>query len=97
MTHARRLMSMAKAADELDIGVKTLRGHCDAGEIRFVRVGKRTRKFTPGDLEEFIESRRAECPSTDRKTRRTGTLTSNSRVYDFMALREQRTSQRQGK
>ena len=45
--HVKRLLfSMAEAAYMLNIGIKTLRGHCLAGEIRFVLTGKRTRKFT---------------------------------------------------
>ncbi len=91
---SKLLVGMEEAAQMLDISVKTLRGHCNAREIRFVLTGKRTRKFAANDLEEFIESRRAECPSTNRKTPQTGTLISKSKVYDFMALREQRTRQR---
>ena len=87
----RLLYSMIETAEELGISVKTLREHCVAGEIRFVLVGKRTRKFTDGDKQEFIEKRRQLCPSTSRKTPRTGTLTSNSQVYDFTARREQRS------
>ena len=92
----RLLSGMAKTAEELDISVKTLRAHCVAGEIRFVLVGKRTRKFTDGDKQEFIEKRRQLCPSTNRKTPLTGTLTSSSRVYDFTARRARQTRGKRG-
>ncbi len=90
----RLLYSMAEAAEQLDISIKTLRAHCNAREIRYVLVGKRTRKFTDGDLQEFIENRRELCPSTSRKTRLTGTSISRSRVYDFTARRERRSTRR---
>ncbi len=92
----RLLYSMSETAEDLDMSIKTLRAHCVAGEIRFVLVGKRTRKFTDGDKQEFIEKRRQLCPSTNRKTPRTGTSISNSRVYDFTARRARRTRGKRG-
>ncbi|MCH8998980.1 MAG: helix-turn-helix domain-containing protein [Proteobacteria bacterium] len=88
----RLLYNMAEAAKKLNICKKTLLSHVRAGEIRYILTGKRTRQFADSDLQEFIEQQRKTlCPSTSRKTPRTGTLTSSSRVYDFTARREQRS------
>jgi len=81
----------------LNMEVRTLRRHCLKGEIRFVLTGKRTRQFTPADIDEFIKKRTAECPSESPQAQRVGTTISRSTVYDFMALREQRLKARPGK
>ncbi len=92
-SHRRLLYSINEAAEMLGIGVRTLRNHVSAGDIQYVLVGKRTKKFEESDLKKFIESRKELlCPSTSRKVRRTDTTTSGSRVFDFTAAREQRIS-----
>ncbi|MGO1077660.1 hypothetical protein [Inquilinus sp. CA228] len=95
----RLLMSMAAAAERLDMCIKTLKMHVAAGDIPYVLVGRRTKKFESRDLQTFIDRRRrqeAPCPSTSRKASHTTTTTSSSRVYDFTALRERRARQRRG-
>ena len=92
----RVLLTMEETAEMLGICTKTLRAHVAAGDIRYVLVGKRTRKFTQSDINAFIEDRR-ECHSTDRKSLRTGTTTSRSKVYDFMAQRERRIEERRSR
>jgi excisionase family DNA binding protein len=94
---SRLLLSIEEAADLLDISSKTLRRHVAAGEIPYVLIGRRTRKFAQQDLDAFIARRRRQeepCPSTSRKGRRGGTMTSSSGVFDFMAARAQRTGKR---
>jgi len=88
----RLLVPPKEAAEMLDISVKTLRALTDDGQIKYVLVGAR-RKYEPDDLKEFIQRGKA-CPSTGRRSRRTGTMTSKSRVYDFTAARERRISAR---
>jgi hypothetical protein len=94
------LMSMAKAARRLDICSSTLQAHVAAGDIPYVLIGRRTKKFRPEDLELFIEHRRRQevpCPSTSRRESRTITTTSSSGAYDFMAARARRTEQRRSR
>jgi hypothetical protein len=91
------LMSMTKAARRLDICGATLQAHVAAGDIPYVLIGRRTKKFKPEDLEIFIERRRrqeAQCPSTSRRESRTTTTTLSSGAYDFTAARARRTEQR---
>ncbi len=93
----RLLYSMKEGAVMLNSSIKTVRALCDAGELKFVLMGKRTRKLTLGDIEEYIEKRKQLCPYTSRKAARTGITISNSRVYDFTALRERRAKQKRVK
>jgi excisionase family DNA binding protein len=85
----RILFDMAETAEMLGISTRTLLGHVTAGELRYVLIGKRTRKFTQRDIEDFIEARR-QCQSTVRKTPRTSTLISLSGERGFMAARARR-------
>ena len=90
---ARILFDMEETAEMLGISTRTLVAHINAGDIRYVLLGKRTRKFTQADIDAFIEARR-QCPSIAPKIRRTGTLTSLSTVGGFMAARAQRLAAR---
>lgn len=49
------LLTMDQAAEALGMCRRTLLAHVRAGDIRFVLIGKRTRKFAQSDLAEFIE------------------------------------------
>jgi excisionase family DNA binding protein len=90
----RILYTMDETAEMLGISTRTLLGHVNAGDVRYVLIGKRTRKFTQRDIDEFIEARR-QCPSTNQKPARTGTMILLSRERGFMAAREQRRAERQ--
>jgi excisionase family DNA binding protein len=94
MTARRLLYTMDEAAEMLGISTRTLVGHVTAGDLRYVLIGKRTRKFTQADIDAFIESRR-QCQSIVRKTARTGTLTLLSREPGFMEARARRLAERQ--
>lgn len=85
------LLATAQATAAL-IGVdaKTLRAMTDEGVIRAVRRGKR-RAYTEADVRAYLatpapEREKSPCPSTSRKTARTGTMTSRSKVVAFTAL-----------
>lgn len=94
-----RLMSMAEAAERLDIDRKTLLEYVRTGAITYVLLGKR-RKFADQDLEAFIARRRVReepCPSIDRQNRRTGNMISNIVVGDFMARRALRLAAKRKK
>src|SRR4051794_3004174 len=88
------LRSPKSAADRLGVSVKTLQGYVSDGELRYISVGRGTkkvrRKFTDEDLDEFIH-RRAQrdmpCQSIGIRTARSTTSTSNTRVIAFTALR----------
>ncbi len=90
----RLLFTMDEAAEMLGISTRTLLAHVTAGDLRYVLIGKRTRKFTQSDIDAFIEARR-QCQSIVRKTARTGTLTLLSREPGFMEARGQRLAERQ--
>lgn len=100
MTHhparpKRLLFTSTEAAEMLGIGSKTLRAHCLAGEIGFVITGKRTRKFTVGDIDEFIKNQSyAPYSALRAKTARISAAPSRSREYDFMAAHAKRKKQK---
>ena len=96
-----QLRSPQSAAERLGVSVKTLNGYVRDGELRYINVGRGTkklrRKFTDEDLEELIQ-RRAQrdvpCQSTSTRTARSTTTISNSRVIGFTALRDARANER---
>ena len=59
----RILRTMREQAERFGINRKTLKAICDRGEIRFVLVGKRTRKFTEEDEREYLEKRNISIPA----------------------------------
>lgn len=89
----RILFTMEETAEMLGISTRTLLGHVNAGDLRYVLIGKRTRKFTQRDVDDFIEARKR-CPSTNQKPARSGTMILLSREPGFMAAREQRRAER---
>src|SRR5216683_1468164 len=95
------LLTPKMAARYLGISVKTLTGHTDDGEIRYINVGrgkkKKRRMYTRPDLEEFKErraQREVKCLSTGTRKARSTTTTSNSKVIAFTALRDARTREK---
>jgi len=95
------LLSPKIAACRLGISTKTLKGHVDDGELRYINVGrgkKKTRRmFTGSDLDEFIERRGRRdvpCQSTNIKKVRSTTSTSSSKVIGFTDLRDARTREK---
>ncbi len=96
------LISLLEVADRLGVHVKTVHAYVNEGRLRFVQVGARKRMFKPQDVDEFVDGATVlkeppACPSTSRKTRRTGTMISSSKVEDFMAHLDRRRKQRPGK
>ena len=93
------LRTPAEAARKLHCSIRTLNAHVAAGDLRYVIIGKGTKRprkmFTDADLNEFIANQTrkdAPCPSTKTGTadRRTGTSTSKSKVIGFMEARNRR-------
>src|SRR5215471_14545093 len=93
------LRTLAEAARKLRCSVKTLRAHVAAGDLRYVIIGKGTKRprirFTAADLDEFIANQTRKdvpCPSTKTETvaRRTSISISKSKVIGFMEARSRR-------
>ncbi len=79
----------------LNVSPKTLRGHVRAGDIRFLIVGKRQRRFTDEDINEFIQWGRQKCQFGNHGARHTSSTNSSGRVLDFGAVLEQRAAKKQ--
>ncbi|MFG1238045.1 helix-turn-helix domain-containing protein [Xanthobacter autotrophicus DSM 597] len=96
-----RLLTMEEAAEQLGIGIKTLREHVRHGEMPFISMGRgekrKRRMFDPADLQAFVAARRERepCPSIEPKTARCTTTISNIEVYDFTALQAARAAEKQ--
>jgi len=88
---AAKLLSLDEAAAYLNCCPKTLRGHIEAGEILYVRIGKR-RKFMAEDLDAFLLSRKEKCPSLSAAT--SGITVSKSTATGSVVLLSQRTRPR---
>lgn len=93
-------LPLPRTAELLGMDTKTLRGHVDAGNIRFVVKGlgavRQRREFTLADILEFLERmRRRQCPSIAVATRRTTTSISDTRVVGFMARRAKAIAEKQ--
>jgi hypothetical protein len=93
------LLTLAEAARKLRCSIKTLRGHIDAGDLRYVSIGKGTKRprrmFTPADLDSFVANQTRKdvpCPPTSQKmaARRISTTTSKCEVIGFTARRNAR-------
>ena len=93
------LRTPAEVARALGCSVKTVNAHVAAGDLRYVIIGKGTKRprkmFTDADLNEFVANQTRKdvpCPSTRTETaaRRTGTSTSKSKVIGFMEARSKR-------
>jgi helix-turn-helix protein len=87
-----------EAARKLHCSVKTLNAHVAAGELRYVSIGKGTKRprkmFTPSDLDEFIAHQTRKdspaCRSIASRARHTGTSTSSGEVVAFSGVRRPR-------
>src|SRR6266851_3828217 len=96
------LRTPTEAAARLRISAKQLRAFVRSGELRYVNVGRGSKKprirFTDADLTEFIAARTQRnnppCPSTNLRTRRIISLTSNSEVIGFQARRNARAAEK---
>src|SRR5262245_6978519 len=92
--------TMAEAAAKLSCSIKTLKGHIEAGRLRYFTSGhgsKRPRKMvTVAHLDQFIAAQTRKdappCPSTKTRARRSGSSISSSQVIDFTAPRRPRPS-----
>jgi hypothetical protein len=89
------LRTKAAAAAKLGCSIKTLNGHVDAGELRYVVIGhgkKRVRRmFADVDLDEFIANQTRKdspCPSDATHARRSGNTTFKSEIIAFSEVRK---------
>lgn len=92
---ATALLTTDEAAALLRVSDKEIRALVRGGKLKYVLFGKRRRLFDPADLTACIEAHKIqgpECPSTERKGRRTGTTTSSSKVYDITAVLAQKSA-----
>lgn len=95
-TFAGRVMIPANATCRvLGVDEKTLGALVEGGAVRFVLVGKNTKRFTEADLRAYL-SRETElqCLSTSRQTAVSGNTTSSRKVVAFTALRALKASGR---
>ena len=96
------LRTPTEAAARLQISAKQLRAFVRSGELRYVNVGRGSKKprirFTDADLTEFIAARTRRnnppCPSTSRRTHRTTNMTSSGEVIGFTARRNARAAEK---
>ena len=96
---ARAIITAKAAALALGVDQKALRAMREAGSIRAVIVGASTWRYTEPDLRAYLagdESRAVAaqeakpCPSTNRRSRPTGTTTSSTKVIGFTEARARR-------
>ena len=55
--NTRRLVSLATAADMLDVSTKTIRRNIAEGELDAVRLGRKTLKVKAESIERLIDAR----------------------------------------
>ena len=87
------LRTKREAADRLRCSEKTVDAYVEAGELRYVLVGRGTRRqrkmFTDGDIADLLASRTRKaappCPFTKTRARHIGSSTSNGEVVAFSA------------
>ena len=91
------LLTPGQAAQSLDICMKTLFGHVRDGALRYINVGRGSKKprrmFDPIDLADFRQSRKrieAPCRFIGRKPRPSTNTTSKCEVVAFTALQSPR-------
>ena len=62
------LLDVRAAAKVLGISPRVLWGLADAGQIPFIRIGPRLKRYDPQDLQEFVErNRRRGQPGRDHR------------------------------
>lgn len=87
------LLRPAEAAKVLNVGERTFRQIVSSGNLRYILVGARSKRYHPADLQAYIDERRkVACPSTRQSPEKplTGPTPSHSGVFDFEALRAAR-------
>jgi len=85
------LKTAAQAAAKFGCSIKTLNGHVAAGDLRYVIIGKGTKRphkmFTDADLNDFIANQTRTgspaCRSIASRVRRSGTSNFESEVIAF--------------
>ncbi len=92
------LLTPESAASRLGISTRQLRDLTADGQLRWINIGlgkkRPTRRYTPADLEAFIEERAAKCRSI-RKTEETPIPTTlRYAVVDFQGIQAQRRSEK---
>lgn len=92
------LITAQKAAELLGVDEKTLRIMGESGVIRSVIVGASTRRYTEADIRAFLAGERFGevklCQSTNRRTARSGNMTSNTGVIGFTEARAKRLARK---
>jgi hypothetical protein len=97
------LLDAAQAAERLNITIEQLMAHVDDGALRYVNVGRGSKRpryrFKPADIDEFESNRttqgRASCRfSKQQSPRRTTGTASTSNVVGFMAQRAARLARK---
>lgn len=99
---ATALLTPPQAARRLAITTEQLIAFVNAGDLRFINIGRGTTKpryaFSPADLDAFIANRRTQgipCQfSKPRKVRHISGTTSKSNVVGFMAQRDARLARK---
>ena len=87
-----RLYSELETCEQPGICRKTLKDHVRAGDIRYVLIGKRTRKYKPRDLEDFIDKQTRQMAPPDDRSR------SGARPFsEVIGLEEALRRRRKGK
>jgi hypothetical protein len=91
------LRTKAEAAAKLGCSIRTLNGHVDAGELRYVVIGrgkKRVRRmFADADLDQFVANQTRKdspCPSDATRGRRSGSTISRSEIIAFSEAQKRR-------
>ncbi|MDH5537076.1 MAG: helix-turn-helix domain-containing protein [Betaproteobacteria bacterium] len=57
-----RLLSIRAAADEIGIGRKAIREAIRSGALRPIKIGARTLRLTPADLQRWLDENRISPP-----------------------------------
>jgi|ERR1700722_15255312 hypothetical protein len=97
------LRTPQEAAAKLRCSLKTLRAHVRSGALKYVIIGRGTKRprymLTDADIDEFILNRTVRnpqpCLSTDRKARRSTSSISGGEVIAFTALQSERAAAKQ--
>ena len=102
-----RLLLPKEAAEILRVGEKTLRKLTQRGEIAFIPVGARFKRYHPDDVRAYIDRRRSCAPSPEemKAMRKSEKVDLAARIadikkYDFEAIRREhraKKSSRDGK
>lgn len=95
MAEAVRLLKEAEAAAQLGLCERTLRKERQAGRLPYILIGRCVR-YSPADLQSYVEGARICQSASEREPRSTGTP-STSTVVDFVGQRAKRQSEQRRK